>query len=96
MLNSKIPHLKGHIEPPELARKVNIRRSEMDKSSYFWTQNCGMCHPGRGPSEYDRKGNRYDEYVKDPKNHIQAGGDNYLDGDYYKEDMLRLTKPVLQ
>ena len=73
-----------------------MRRSEMDKSSYFWTQNCGVCHPGGGPSEYDRKGNRYDEYVKDPKNHIQAGGDNYLDGDYYKEDMLRLTKPVLQ
>jgi hypothetical protein len=67
-----------------LARKVNLRRSDKDKGSFFWAKNCGECHPGGGPAEYDRRGNRYDEFAADPKNRIEHMGDNYLDGDYYQ------------
>jgi hypothetical protein len=67
-----------------LARKVNLRRSDKDKGSFFWAKNCGECHPGGGPAEYDRRGNRYDEFAADPNNRIEHMGDNYLDGDYYQ------------
>ena len=43
----------------QLARKVNQHPSEIDKSSFFFVQNCGACHPGGGFGEYDRKGNLY-------------------------------------
>jgi hypothetical protein len=66
-----------------------MRRSDIDKSSYYFTKDCGVCHPGGGPTEYDRKGNRYDEFAQDPANHIQPGGDNYLDGDYYQSDWVK-------
>ncbi len=48
------------------------------------TDSCGACHPGGGPLEYDRNGNRYDIFAADPKNGVTSGGDNYFDGDYYK------------
>lgn len=67
-----------------MARKVNLRRSDKDKGSFLWAKNCGVCHPGGGPAEYDRRGNRYDEFAADPKNHIEHMGHNYLDGDYYQ------------
>jgi hypothetical protein len=67
-----------------LARKVNLRRSDKDKGSFFWAKNCGECHPGGGPAEYDRRANRYDEFAADPNNRIEHMGDNYLDGDYYQ------------
>jgi len=63
-----------------------MRRCDIDKSSYFWTTTCGVCHPGGGPAEYDRKGNRYDEFVRAPENNIIPRGDNYLDGDYYRSN----------
>lgn len=63
-----------------------MRRCDIDKSSYSWAKTCGICHPGGGPGEYDRKGNRYDEFVRDPLNNIIPRGDNYLDGDYYKSN----------
>jgi len=50
----------------------------------FAASPCGVCHPGGGPLEYDRAGNRYDEYARDPAHGITAGGDNRFDGDYYK------------
>jgi hypothetical protein len=31
----------------------------MDKSSYFFTFQCGICHPGGGPTQYDRDGRLY-------------------------------------
>ena len=72
-----------------MARKVNLRRSDIDKSSYFWVRTCSACHPGGGPAEYDRKGNRYDEFARNPKNKIEPGGDNFLDGDYYHSDWAK-------
>lgn len=71
-----------------------MRRCDIDKSSYMWVKMCGMCYPGGGGCEYDRKGNRYDEFSKDPQNKIIAMGDNYLDGDYYRSDWV--TSGVLE
>ncbi len=65
-----------------------MRRCDIDKTSYTWVKMCGVCHPGGGGCEYDRKGNRYDTSAKDPKNDIVPKGDNYLDGDYYQSDWL--------
>ncbi len=48
----------------------------------FVTATCGYCHPGGGPLEYDREGNRYDEYMK--KQGMRSGNENGLDGDYFK------------
>ncbi|WP_176065578.1 InlB B-repeat-containing protein [Anaeromyxobacter diazotrophicus] len=31
----------------------------MDKTSYFFTFQCGICHPGGGPTQYDRDGQLY-------------------------------------
>lgn len=47
-------------------------------------QACGGCHPGGGSAEYDRNGNRYDRFARDPANHIVSGGTNNFDGDYFK------------
>ena len=66
-----------------------MRRCDIDKSSYCWAKTCGICHPGGGPGEYDRKGNRYDEFVRDPENNIIPRGDNYLDGDYYQSNWAK-------
>lgn len=63
-----------------------MRRCDIDKSSYHWVTSCGTCHTGGGPAEYDRKGNRYDEYANKPENNVLPRGDNYLDGDYYKSN----------
>ena len=63
-----------------------MRRSDIDKSSFHFVKACGVCHPGGGPAEYDRKGNRYDEFASDPENGIIRNADNFLDGDYYQSD----------
>jgi hypothetical protein len=54
----------------------------IDMTSFdFVTATCGNCHPGGGPLEYDREGNRYDEYMK--KQGMKSGDENGLDGDYF-------------
>lgn len=50
---------------------------------------CAVCHPGGGSLEYDRNGNRYDLFAKDPKNNITPGGANGLDGDYFKSNWAK-------
>lgn len=70
------------INPIQLARKANQHPSEIDKSSFLFVKNCGVCHPGGGFGEYDRRGNPYfDEENK--KFGYQISVDNpLLDGDY--------------
>ncbi|MBT8365271.1 MAG: hypothetical protein KJP23_11250, partial [Deltaproteobacteria bacterium] len=63
-----------------------MRRCDIDKSSFHFVKACGVCHPGGGSAEYDRKGNRYDEFANDPANGIIRNADNFLDGDYYQSD----------
>jgi hypothetical protein len=67
----------------QLAPKKNDNARMIDMTSFdFVTATCGNCHPGGGPLEYDREGNRYDEYMK--KQGMKSGEDNGLDGDYFK------------
>jgi hypothetical protein len=65
-----------------LAEKINRNPSEIDKSSFFFVQNCGVCHPGGGFGEYDRKGNPYYNEVTKKFGYELSGNDPLLDGDY--------------
>jgi len=65
-----------------LAKKVNQHPSEIDKSSFFFVQNCGPCHPGGGWAEYDRKGNLYYNEEEKKFGYEVSGDDPRLDGDY--------------
>jgi len=67
----------------QLAPKKNDNARMIDMTSFdFVTATCGNCHPGGGPLEYDRDGNRYDEHMK--KQGMKSGEENGLDGDYFK------------
>jgi hypothetical protein len=67
----------------QLAPKRNADARMIDMTSFdFVTATCGNCHPGGGPLEYDREGNRYDEYMKSQG--MKSGEENGLDGDYFK------------
>lgn len=69
----------------QLAPKRNASARTIDMTSFdFVTATCGNCHPGGGPLEYDRDGKRYDEWMRDPAAGLTSGGENGLDGDYYK------------
>lgn len=69
----------------QLAPKRNSSARMIDMTSFeFVTATCGNCHPGGGPLEYDREGRRYDEWMRDPKSGLKPGGENGLDGDYFK------------
>jgi hypothetical protein len=68
-----------------LAAKTNTSATTIDMTSAtFITAGCGNCHPGGGPLEYDRDGQRYDHRMSDPANGLVSGGDNHFDGDYYQ------------
>ncbi len=69
----------------QLASKKNTSARTIDMTSFdFVTATCGNCHPGGGPMEYDRDGKHYDEWMRNPASGLTPGGDNGLDGDYYK------------
>lgn len=69
----------------QLAPKRNANARMIDMTSFgFVTATCGNCHPGGGPLEFDRDGKRYDEWMADPASGFVPGGNNDLDGDYYK------------
>ena len=53
-------------------------------TSFDFVVQCGSCHPGGGPLEFDRGGHRYDSVMADPNSGMVSGGENSLDGDYYK------------
>jgi hypothetical protein len=65
-----------------LAKKVNRLLSEIDKSSFFFVQNFGACHPGGGFGEYDRKGKLYYNEETKKFGYELPGNDPMLDGDY--------------
>jgi len=68
-----------------LSPRDNTSTRTMDMTSFtFITAGCGKCHPGGGSAEYDRRGRRYDRWMSDPGSGLKPGGDNGLDGDYYK------------
>jgi hypothetical protein len=65
-----------------LAKKINRNPSEIDKSTFFFVQNCGVCHPGGGFGEYDRKGNPYYNEGTQKSGYEVSGDDPIFDGDY--------------
>ena len=75
-------HLSASADSSQLARKVNQPPSEIDKSSFFFVQNCGTCHPGGGFGEYDRKGNLYYNEGTKKFGYELSGENPALDGDY--------------
>ncbi|OPX19601.1 MAG: hypothetical protein BZ151_08415 [Desulfobacca sp. 4484_104] len=69
----------------QLAPKQNSQARMIDMTSFdFVTATCGNCHPGGGPLEVDRDGQRYDKRMRDPAAGLTPGGENGLDGDYFK------------
>ena len=70
-----------------LAKKVNASLSDIDKSTFFFLQDCGVCHPGGGFGEYDRDGNPY--YNEETKRfgYETSGKNPLLDGDYTSYSM---------
>lgn len=66
-----------------LSPKENSSARMMDMTSFtFFSGSCGECHPGGGPGEFDRAGNRYDRYMLEKG--YEPGGINDYDGDYYQ------------
>ena len=66
----------------QLAKKVNLSPSEVDKSSFSFVQACGACHPGGGWSEYDRTGHLYYDGESKKFGYEDSGASPLLDGDY--------------
>ena len=66
----------------QLAKKISQQPSEIDKSSFYFIQNCGSCHPGGGFGEYDRKGNLYYNEGTKKFGYELSGEPPELDGDY--------------
>jgi len=75
-------HGLASMDSSQLARKINPNPSEIDKSSFFFVQNCGICHPGGGWGEYDRKGNLYYDEESKKFGYEISGDDPRFDGDY--------------
>ncbi len=47
-----------------LSPKNNSSARMMDMTAFtFFSGSCGECHPGGGPGEFDRLGNRYDQFM---------------------------------
>jgi len=70
------------MDSSQLAKKINRNPSEIDKSSFFFVQNCGACHPGGGFGEYDRKGYLYYNEATKTFGYELTGDVPVLDGDY--------------
>ncbi len=75
-------HSPVSTDSSQLTRKVNRNFSEMDKSSFYFVQNCGACHPGGGWGEFDRKGNLYYDDGSKIFGYVLSGDDPIFDGDY--------------
>lgn len=63
----------------ELAPKYFNDPDEVDMTPFEWVVSCGVCHPGGGPAEYDRAGQRYDTALKLDRELALLG-----DGDYHE------------
>ncbi len=68
-----------------LAAKENTNESEIDQTAFAWTRDCGGCHPGGGPAEFDRNGQIFfdeDTGQFGYEAEGQSPEDVRLDGDY--------------
>lgn len=83
-------HLPIYFDMSKLSKKINMSPSEMDKSSFFYVENCGSCHPGGGWGEYDRKGNLYYDEENKKFGYEISGDTPWIDGDYSSFSMGNL------
>jgi len=68
-----------------LAGKENTHPSQIDQTTFMWVKECGGCHAGGGPGEYDRDGQLiYDATTGELGYEAlgQSAQDVALDGDY--------------
>jgi hypothetical protein len=73
----------------QMSGKNNASASVMDLTTFSWVYECGACHVGGGPAEFDRSGELLYGYYDDTQSY-QFGyersgltaGDVALDGDY--------------
>ena len=68
-----------------MAGKDNADPSSIDKTSFYWAAKCGACHPGGGPTEYDRDGELYFDVTSAQFGYEKLGktsADVTHDGDY--------------
>jgi len=68
-----------------LAAKENTSESEMEQTAFAWIRDCGSCHPGGGPGEFDRDGQLLYDEVSGQFGYELSGKtaeDVALDGDY--------------
>jgi hypothetical protein len=75
-------YLVASMDSSQLAKKINQHPSEIDKSSFYFVQNCGACHPGGGWGEYDRSGHLYYDEESKKFGYEDSEGSPLLDGDY--------------
>ncbi len=62
---------------------------DADMSPFEWVVSCGICHPGGGPAEYDRTGQRYDEALRrDTGGLTLFGNGDYQDQAWAKTGVL--------
>ncbi|MBU0718796.1 MAG: hypothetical protein KJ749_11150, partial [Planctomycetes bacterium] len=79
----------------QLAPKDNTAESQIDRTTFAWVQDCGGCHAGGGPGEFDRAGERLYGYYEDTElfqfGYERSGltaGDVVFDGDYANMDVV--------
>lgn len=68
-----------------MAGKTNDNESAIDKTSFYWVANCGICHAGGGPGEFDRDGELLYDLSTGQFGYEALGksaDDVTLDGDY--------------
>ena len=75
-------YLVASMGSSQLAKKINQHPSEIDKSSFYFVQNCGACHPGGGWGEYDRGSHLYYDEESKKLGYENSQGNPLLDGDY--------------
>jgi hypothetical protein len=75
-------HSLASLDSSQLAKKVNPSPSNIDKSAFYFLQNCGVCHPGGGFGEYDRDGNLYFNEETKKLGYEPSDKSSSLDGDY--------------
>ena len=77
-----------------MAGKTNANASQIDKTSFWWTGLCGICHPGGGPTEFDRDGEQYYDAKTGQFGYEKLGktaGQVTLDGDYMPGNAFSLN-----
>jgi hypothetical protein len=68
-----------------LAAKDNTSESQIDQTAFAWVRDCGGCHPGGGPGEFDRDGLRFFDESTGQLGYESVGQSEEevrLDGDY--------------